>query len=357
MNRNSFTRVLIKFAVLTLLMVKAAIAQDVTVIGSTTHTLKDSSVRASRNTSPDSDKKIQLLHIQLSDKAKQQLVERAKDVLNHTHQFARSNEDSSLPPKVLLEMKNVPVLDQGIHGTCVTFAVTGALDVFFNHGDYISQLCNLQLGSYLEKHGYGPSGWDGSYANIVISQIEEFGVANKQNQHKAGCGGLKHYPTNSHTNPDSFMEPEKFRTMSELVFGKIVNWSDVYKKNDSLQTLNEVKEALYAGDRLVFAVMFPRTDLGFVGAVGKYKTWIDKDTWVLTPEILKGVEHTEDAHEMIITGYDDNAVAVDNHGKKHTGLLKLRNSWGKSSGDSGEFYMSYDYFKLLTFDVTRFSPN
>jgi C1A family cysteine protease len=52
---------------------------------------------------------------------------------------------------------------------------------------------------------------------------------------------------------------------------------------------------------------------------------------------------------------DDNAVAVDTHGKNHNGLLILRNSWGTSVGDYGEFYMSYDYFKLLAFDITRFS--
>ena len=30
-------------------------------------------------------------------------------------------------------------------------------------------------------------------------------------------------------------------------------------------------------------------------------------------------------HEMVIVGYDDNATAVDNTGKEHRGLLKLRN--------------------------------
>ncbi|HHT0592672.1 TPA: hypothetical protein ACTXXA_001638 [Legionella anisa] len=100
---------------------------------------------------------------------------------------------------------------------------------------------------------------------------------------------------------------------------------------------------------------FPRTDLGTVGAVGKYKTWRYKDIWVLTLEIIADVDYVEAAIEMVITGYDDNAVAVDNHGVKHKGLLFLRNSWGTSVGDDSEFYMSYDYFKLLTFGITRLS--
>ena len=132
----------------------------------------------------------------------------------------------------------------------------------------------------------------------------------------------------------------------------------LWKKSDSVKTLENVKAALNSGDRLVFAVMIPRTDLGSVGAVGKYNTWFDKDTWLLTPEILKGVDNIEAAHEMIITGYNDNAVAVDNNGKKHKGLLTLvRNLGGSWAGDWGEFYMSYDYFKLLSYDLKRLSAN
>ncbi|MBA2711472.1 MAG: hypothetical protein H0U57_12890 [Tatlockia sp.] len=117
----------------------------------------------------------------------------------------------------------------------------------------------------------------------------------------------------------------------------------------------ELKQ-LINSDRLVFAVRLPRADLGVVGAVGRYKTWFYKDTWLLSPEILEGINTIQVAHEMIITGYDDNAEALDNHRKWHKGLLKLRNSWGAQVGDYGEFYMSYEYFKMLVFDVKRFSP-
>ena len=58
-------------------------------------------------------------------------------------------------------------------------------------------------------------------------------------------------------------------------------------------------------------------------------------------------------HEMIITGYDDRAVAIDDHGRAHKGLLTLRNSWGALAGDKGDFYMSYDYFKAFVMEVQR----
>ena len=48
---------------------------------------------------------------------------------------------------------------------------------------------------------------------------------------------------------------------------------------------------------------------------------------------------------MIITGYDDKAVAYDLNGKQHVGLLTLRNSWSENAGDNGNYYMTYDYFK------------
>jgi len=41
-------------------------------------------------------------------------------------------------------------------------------------------------------------------------------------------------------------------------------------------------------------------------------------------------------HEMLITGYDDNAVAKDENGYEHRGLLTLRNSWGEDVGDHGK---------------------
>ncbi|OCH98376.1 peptidase C1 [Legionella jamestowniensis] len=339
-----------------LFIISSAWAEDITIIGSKEHLLKQTKPNVSLNSASDNAiaKRIQLLQVQLSEQEKIRLKNRAKEALQHTRLF--SMHAVNPPSKVQLGMNKVPVLDQGIHGTCVTFAVTGALDAIMNKGDYISQVCNLQLGSYLEKHGYGLSGWDGSYAISVINQMEQYGVVNKKNQKTKGCGGLKEYPTYSSHNPNSFIEPEKYRSMSELIFGSVVNWSDVYQKNDPVKTLNDVKGALESGDRLVFAVLLPRTDLGVVGAVGKHNTWFAKDSWVLTPEIAKDVDNVEDAHEMIITGYDDNAVAVDDKGKKHKGLLTLRNSWGDSVGDYGEFYMSYDYFKLLAFDVTRFSP-
>ena len=252
-------------------------------------------------------------------------------------------------------MNKVPVLDQGIHGACVTFAIDAALDAIIGKGDYISELCSLELGSYFENTSAGISGWDGAYAMAVIFQIAEYGIVNQKSQHAYGCGGMKDCPVSKSVDRKAYIEPSQFSAMSEPVFNKVATWTDLYQPNDPDATLANVKQALNEKNRVVFAVLLPRYDLGMVGAVGKYKTKFSEDTWVLTPAIIDGVATAEAAHEIIITGYDDNAKAKDNKGKKHVGLLKLRNSWGKSIGDKGNFYMSYDYFKLLAYDVKQFS--
>lgn len=355
------TALLIRALALSVLMGTAtSYAEEVTIVGSIKHTLKQSAPFKSKDVASSSEnKEIQLLQIELSDSTKVLLANRAQSAQVPVSTFSTTSSQSlDLPKKIQLGMNKVPVLDQGIHGTCVVFALTGAIDAVLGKGDYVSQICHLQLGNYLEKHGYGVSGWNGSWAINVIQQIEQFGIVNRSQQRSKGCGGVYSYPVNNKYNSASFIEPDAFRSMSELIFGKLVNWTEVADySTEPEKKLNDVKQVLQSGDRLVFAVMLPRVDLGTAGAVGKYKTWIYKDSWVLTPEILKGVDKIDSAHEMIITGYDDNAVAVDNHGVKHRGLLILRNSWSESVGNYGEFYMSYDYFKLLAYDMKRFSKN
>ena len=100
--------------------------------------------------------------------------------------------------------------------------------------------------------------------------------------------------------------------------------------------------------RVVFGVQLP-SDFCSVGACAQHNA--KNDTWVLTQEIRQADNIVYGGHELIITGYDDNAIAIDPNGVKHTGLLILRNSWGAESGDHGDYYMSYDFFKALADEV------
>lgn len=356
------TKLLIKVVFLAIFVSKSSFAERITVVGSIEQIIKQSNLDSTSKplilNIENKEKTIQLLRVELSDEEKERLASRAKDALKELKQLsilAQNTESMLAGGKYQAGMNKVPVLDQGRHGTCALFAVTGAIDASLGKGDYVSQICSLQLGSYLQKHGYGLSGWNGAYVISTIQRIEAYGIVNQKNQKKLGCGGLTKYPAYFQPNENAMMDPEEFSAKSEPVFGATVNWSDVFHAQDPVSTLNEVKEAIQKRDRLVMAFLIPNPGLGSVGAVGKYKTWIYPDTWLLTADVLHDVKKARAAHAIIITGYDDEAVAVDNKGHKHKGLLTLRNSWGGYAGNNGDFYMTYDYFKLLAFELHRIS--
>ncbi|MGL6028836.1 MAG: C1 family peptidase [Legionella sp.] len=331
-------------------------AQDIKVVGTIEQTLqapKGPSLNANRK--PHS---IKLLKIELSQPAVDTISARANLMLKPLNTLTTVQKNTR-PRKIALGMNNVPVLDQGSFGSCVTFATTVALNAALNQGDYISQLCQLQLGSYLEHNGYAPSGWNGSLGRTVLSTIESFGVISKEKQRQSGCGGLTEYPSSEQQIVNTEMPLEQFHELSENL-GYRATWTpilDIYKATnrvDTTPTLEDVKQSLNENDRVTFAVLLVDLDLGTAGAVGKHST--NNDTWVMTPEIVRDIylrPFSAGGHEMVITGYDDDAVAIDDSGREHKGLLTLRNSWGKDVGDKGDFYMSYDYFKILVLEAQR----
>ena len=329
-------------------------AQDVTVVGTLDHHFYPPHNTA-LNAKPISKQLIKLLKVQLSKPGLKALNDRTILALNKSNLMATS---SNLPRKIDLGMNDVPVLDQGSHGSCVTFANTAALNAALNKGDYISQLCQLQLGKYLEENGYYPSGWDGSLGHMVLSQITSFGIVSKEQQKAVGCGGMTKYPTHDVSMPEGAMSVEQFHQISEDVSNQ-ASWSPIldvftgFDRTDTNKTLNDIKMALSEKDRVTFGVLLLDFDLGFMGAVGTHNTSLD--TWVLTPEIARDIRIRPDfgGHEMVITGYDDDAIATDDQGQQHKGLLTLRNSWGNQLGDKGNFYMSYDYFKILVIEAQR----
>ncbi len=330
-------------------------ADDLKIVGTMTQTLK-APHNQSLNAKPEQ-QNIKLLKLQLSNNAIQTLNKRSSATMNKTYML---HSPSYLPKKVELGMNNVPVLNQGSFGSCVTFASTAAMDAALNKGDYISQLCQLQLGMYLEKNGYSPSGWDGSLGRVVLSQMEHFGIVSKEKQQAVGCGGLTEYPQDEQPGPETAMPLEKFHDLSEdlgenaILFSPILDvYQAVLSRTDTNKTINEIKTALNENDRVTFAVLLLDFDLGTMGAIGTRNSKFD--TWVLTPEIARDIYLNPifGGHEMVITGYDDNAVAIDDQGREHKGLLTLRNSWGERYGDKGDFYMSYDYFKVLVIEAQR----
>ena len=300
-----------------------------------------------------------LMSVNLSAEQKKKLTTFHAPANTATGMTATSN----LPARVELGMNNVPVLNQGMHGSCVTFANVAALDALLGRGDYVSPLCALELGSYLEAHGYMPSGWNGTFGPWFLSRIREFGIVSIANQTTKTCGGLSQYPTMDMDNEGRGMSVEEYYQISETINDNLYWYSLVTSEErfnwDASQTelpeqlLFNVKKALASKNaklavRVTFGSLLP---VGYcsAGACAKYhKT---NDTWALTKSILKDNDPDFGGHEMVFTGYDDNAVAIDNEGGKHKGLLFIRNSWSDRVGDNGDFYMTYDFFKQYVMEA------
>jgi hypothetical protein len=253
-----------------------------------------------------------------------------------------------------LGMNGVPVLDQGWHGSCATFANTAAVDALIGKGDYISQLCHLTLGQYFEDNGQTYlSGWEGSFGYMVLNQMTEFGIIPKSKEQEVSCGGLKKYPSVSY---GTSMPLHEFKPFSEMPVNFV--WQPLLTLVDSLlfsvnmqPVLDNVKTSLKAGDRVTIGFLID--DSKGIGALGNYH--VVNDTWVMTPDIENRLKTNklEAGHELIITGFDDAAVSVDANGVNHQGLFTLRNSWGEKAGDLGDYYMSYDYFLLMVLEAQR----
>jgi len=330
---------------------------DIEVNGTIDYPLTPSSNNHRLN-KPVKQKMIRLLKVTLSDNAWDKIEH--YPVQSSVISISGHNHDV-LPLQWQLGMDQVPVLDQGPYGTCVMFAVTAAVDAAMNQGDYISQLCQLELGQYLQQHGYHLSGWEGGFGLEVLNQMSTFGFVTKEQERLGVCGGLTQYPSNG-VIPDVQMSPEDYHPLSQSMetASSSVGWSGIMDAfqayidgTDREAMLINVKQALTRGDRATLGVLLPAPFLGMAGAVGQYH--VMNDTWIMAPQIEMALNShgLVVGHEMIITGYDDHAVAVDGNGQKYSGLLTLRNSWGTGTGDGGNFYMSYDYFKRLAVEVYR----
>lgn len=301
-------------------------------------------------------KQVTLLKIKLSNSLKKKIQ------VNASHALLASAPGSKyLPSSVQLGMNHVPVLDQGNHGTCATFALLGALDALRGEGDYYSELCSLNLGKKLAEHGYSDSGWEGQDLIALLARVDEFGLVSKNNQRANGCGGITEYPQFEADTSDA-MSLRAFHAISEPgYFSGMDEWSTIFdmtqwaSKNTSMNAILErTKTSLYYGNRLVIGALLPITD-DQVGLLGTHH--VERDSLVLTPRLEQAIQlflldwSNWGGHALIITGYDDDAVAIDNEGRSHKGLFTLRNSWGSDIGDHGDIYMSYDYFKALAIEL------
>ncbi len=237
--------------------------------------------------------------------------------------------------KVDLGMANVPVLDQGQYGTCATFAATAALDARMNAGDFISQQCTLELGVYLQKNNPEElSGWDGAMPDNVLGRLNKYGVfKNELCPHTYG-------------NTTAFMSPSEYLTYTQSLWSDKINWKmipEVPEHFSPTTELGKIKKALDSGHRIVLGAFLDIRK----GAGDMIDANHPNGLWKLPPAFLLEsyikelfASNNASGHAVIITGYDDSKQ-----------LFKIRNSWGTTPGEDGDFYMTYDYYLQMSMDT------
>ncbi len=213
-------------------------------------------------------------------------------------------------------MKNVPVLNQGTDGTCVTFAVTAALDAKNDLGNYIDQQCTLAL-----ARGLNMNLWNGTYAKVVLNMIWKHGYVKKRN-----CWGAE-YPS-----PYQVVYPQKYLEISDTRYSNNMTW--IYENRGNLDSL---KTAINRGYRVLLGIDLPMPN-GFNIKVRNQN--FNGGLWACQQGNSQNYCFNSGiGHEVIAVGYDDNQK-----------LIKIRNSWGQRVGENGEFYMTYNYLKSMTWD-------
>lgn len=326
-----------------LLLATQILAADIEIVGQTEQSIPTAHGK----------KKIVLNTYQFSDKAQHLFLFKHKS-FSPLSQRKLSLAHAPIPRAVQLGMNNIPPFEQGQHGTCVTMAVTAAIDASLNRGQYTSPLCLLRLGQYLERTNWIPSGWEGFKAAILLlDRIKQYGIISLENQQRYGCGGVYEYPYVSAI-PAGEMSLNTYRQYHEMLPQDKITWSFLWSVHGMLFEMDGVDKARLAlskGNRVLVAAILPRVYLGIAGATGTHN--VPDDTWVLSSQIESAIDKKMAGHEMVVTGYDDKATAVDRDGHIHRGLFTLRNSWGSDVADEGDFYMSYDYFNGLIVEAIQ----
>ena len=219
-------------------------------------------------------KQIMLQRIVLSPSAKQYLAEKAGEPTAPVEPTSDADVDLKMG-----EGKNaVPVLDQGKHGSCATFSATAIIDAAAKKGDYISQLCNLELtASLYPPTPMGPHGWEGSTTFIIMNQIKRHGIISKYYQKTFGCAGVYEYPGDDANDWGRAMTSNEFARHSEPIMATInthtiLRTSHAFSKSTNMKAaLTNVKKALASKHRVLIGFLVD-TNFGGVGAFGHYKS-------------------------------------------------------------------------------------
>ena len=313
--------------------------------------------------------------IKLNKKQMERAVEAGKKYANKKSvdtesDYVAPNDNEIEAAKSFYDIKANPILDQGNFGTCVTFATTGLIGyVQKNSTDAFSQLYTLFKG-YDDTGNVSDAGWNGLSGSMPLIDrinnddggfifIRDKDQTDKKNYNSlstaAGKQGISALP-----------EDQICSAIENLIYGDYKSIIDIFNTNipttekftlqvkplkvsqGSSQNSTIIKNELDAGGKVVIGAVLYGNENGDIVLGDGYTLDTDgkslvssesaKNTWDAVTESPVG------GHELIIGSY-----FIDNNGKM---MFLIRNSWGGSAGDSGNYYMSEDYVDAAVMDAT-----
>jgi hypothetical protein len=266
-------------------------------------------------------------------------------------------------------MGSMQIFDQGDQSSCVTQAIAAVINVLhYNRSNYVSTKCSLNLGNFLSKQDQSyfknntnkhvrniyahnkaigrdtyPSGWEGSYPFVVVSQIAAYGIIPKAREYM--CGLPK----------TDFISVEKSTILAQYPLDEI-NWSiicdnGIYNKSCEINSISAIKKKLDNKSLVVLGIIVTNQDLQYK-YYEKDRLGIEPNVWAYTKEVKncldKKIAKCKDepirgGHAVVAYGYRENPRNPEQ------GIFYIHNSWGKFSGDDGDYYITYKYLtKMLT---------
>lgn len=248
------------------------------------------------------------------------------DLKAHPEHFSERDYSGGIQDFGGLGMANVPVLDQGAHGTCVTFAASVAIDALLAKGNFISQQCSLSLNKAL-----GTDYWNGAYfPSQIIEPLKRYGVVSQSK-----C-------PRSYADESYLLSPLKYaRYVSQPESAVVKGVSYKYYDDPSIEQLRDIIDR---GHRVMIGFVLDGSDRV---SVRGFDALVDSKVyagglWACEQKGKKLCERYNAGHEVVVMGYDDSQE-----------LVKIRNSWGYGVGKGGEYYMSYKYFESQVLDMTE----
>jgi hypothetical protein len=229
------------------------------------------------------------------------------------------------PARISLKQRQTPVKDQGGRGTCVAFAIVGAIEAGYNANGQLVDLSEEDAFSTLKMQR---SCDDGTFVELFqLSQLSGAGVSLEsdwpysKDRRDIGC-------------PRASI-PRPARAVQNAKWAPTQFWSSP-RRNDLAQDTGEVAnnprhiEAWLATGHEVYIAVGVANNLGARGVID-----VELDERGEPMGSWAG-------HAMLIVGYD----------KADGGTFEVKNSWGTAVGDGGYIKLSYDYLRTYAWNAS-----